>query len=60
LGALLIDVGIFIAEGVLSTPVESLAIVLILFFNAGLGVYQESKAAGPRCWSADACARTAR
>ncbi|MCC7462062.1 MAG: cation-transporting P-type ATPase [Gammaproteobacteria bacterium] len=42
--ALLIDVGIWIAEGAVGVPAESLAIALILVLNAGLGVYQESKA----------------
>ena len=42
--ALLIDLGIWIAEGAKGVPVESLAIALILLINAGLGVYQESKA----------------
>jgi Ca2+-transporting ATPase len=42
--ALLIDVGIWIAEGAPGVPVESLAIALILVLNASLGVYQESKA----------------
>jgi len=42
--ALLVDLGIWIAEGATGVPVESLAIALILIINAGLGVYQESKA----------------
>jgi len=42
--ALLVDLGIWIAQGTLGIPVESLAIALILAINAGLGVYQESKA----------------
>jgi len=42
--ALLVDLGIWIAEGATGVPVESPAIALILVINAGLGVYQESKA----------------
>jgi Ca2+-transporting ATPase len=42
--ALLIDLGIWMGEGANGIPVESLAIALILALNAGLGVYQESKA----------------
>ena len=41
--ALLVDLGIWIVEGLKGVPVESLAIALILLLNAGLGVYQESK-----------------
>ncbi|MBS1791710.1 MAG: cation-transporting P-type ATPase [Acidobacteria bacterium] len=41
--ALVVDVVIFILEGVTGFPAESLAIALILLLNAGLGVYQESK-----------------
>ena len=44
LAALLVDLGIWIYEGAKGVPVESLAIALILLINAGLGVYQESKA----------------
>ncbi len=42
--ALLVDIVIWLIEGARGLPVESLAIALILFANAGLGVYQESKA----------------
>jgi Ca2+-transporting ATPase len=42
--ALLVDLGIWFAEGARSVPVESIAIGLILLLNASLGVYQESKA----------------
>jgi Ca2+-transporting ATPase len=42
--ALAVDVGVWIAEGAAGLPLESLAIALILGLNAGLGVYQESKA----------------
>lgn len=42
--ALLIDLAIWVWEGSQGVPVESLAIALILLLNAGLGVYQESKA----------------
>lgn len=41
--ALLVDSGIWVAEGASGLPVESIAIALILLLNAGLGVYQESK-----------------
>jgi Ca2+-transporting ATPase len=42
--ALAVDAGVWIAEGASGLPVESIAIALILALNAGLGVYQESKA----------------
>jgi Ca2+-transporting ATPase len=42
--ALVVDLGIWVYEGAQGVPVESLAIGLILVLNAGLGVYQESKA----------------
>ncbi len=42
--ALVIDLGIWLAEGAQDVPVESIAIALILLLNAGLGVYQERKA----------------
>ena len=42
--ALGIDLTIWFVEGHSSWPMESSAIALILFLNAGLGVYQESKA----------------
>jgi Ca2+-transporting ATPase len=42
--ALAIDLTIWLVEGASTLPVESLAIALILLLNAGLGVYQESKA----------------
>jgi Ca2+-transporting ATPase len=44
LGALLIDLGLWLGQGGDGVPAESLAIALILVLNAGLGVYQESKA----------------
>jgi Ca2+-transporting ATPase len=42
--ALLVDVVVWFFEGALGLPIESVAIALILLLNAGLGVYQESKA----------------
>lgn len=42
--ALTVDLTIWLIEGRPGLPVESFAIALILFLNAGLGVYQESKA----------------
>jgi magnesium-transporting ATPase (P-type) len=42
--ALAIDLTIWLVEGHSALPVESFAIGLILLLNAGLGVYQESKA----------------
>lgn len=42
--ALAIDLSIWLVEGHSTLPVESLSIALILLLNAGLGVYQESKA----------------
>jgi Ca2+-transporting ATPase len=42
--ALVIDIAIWLVEGAQGLPVESLAIGLILFLNASLGVYQERKA----------------
>ena len=42
--ALGIDLTIWFVEGHSGWPVESFAIALILLLNAGLGVYQESKA----------------
>lgn len=42
--ALGIDLTIWFVEGHSGWPIESSAIALILFLNAGLGVYQESKA----------------
>jgi len=58
--ALVVDLAIWLAEGARGLPLESFAIVLILLLNAGLGVYQESKAesalarlkslAEPRAW----------
>ena len=44
LGALLVDITIWVVEGHSGWPFESVAIALILLLNAGLGVYQESKA----------------
>ncbi len=42
--ALAVDLTIWFIEGAKGLPVESCAIALILLLNAGLGVYQESKA----------------
>jgi Ca2+-transporting ATPase len=42
--ALAVDLTIWIVEGATGVPVESIAIAVILILNAGLGVYQESKA----------------
>lgn len=42
--ALAVDATIWFFEGASGWPLESLAIALILLLNAGLGVYQESKA----------------
>jgi Ca2+-transporting ATPase len=42
--ALILDLGLWLWEGAGRLPVESVAIALILVLNAGLGVYQESKA----------------
>lgn len=42
--ALVIDLTIWMIEGVAVFPVESIAIGLILLLNASLGVYQENKA----------------
>ena len=42
--ALVIDLTIWLVEGARGLPFESFAIVFILLLNAGLGVYQESKA----------------
>ncbi len=42
--ALAVDLGIWTYEGATGVPFESIAIGLILLLNAGLGVYQESKA----------------
>ena len=42
--ALGVDLTIWFVEGHSGWPMESFAIALILFLNAGLGVYQESKA----------------
>ena len=42
--ALGVDLTIWLVEGHSSWPLESFAIALILLLNAGLGVYQESKA----------------
>ncbi|MBX3277553.1 MAG: cation-transporting P-type ATPase [Acidobacteria bacterium] len=42
--ALAADLVIWIIEGASGIPVESIAIAFILALNAGLGVYQESKA----------------
>ena len=42
--ALAVDLTIWFVEGAAGLPLESIAIGLILVLNAGLGVYQESKA----------------
>jgi Ca2+-transporting ATPase len=42
--ALSVDLTIWLVEGHSGWPLESFAIALILLLNAGLGVYQESKA----------------
>jgi P-type Ca2+ transporter type 2C len=42
--ALVFDVGVWLYEGRHTLPYESLAILTILFFNAGLGVWQERRA----------------
>jgi Ca2+-transporting ATPase len=42
--ALVVDLVIWTIEGASGLPLESVAIALILCLNAGLGVYQESKA----------------
>jgi P-type Ca2+ transporter type 2C len=42
--ALIVDLAIWFIEGHRLVPVESIAITVILLLNAGLGVYQESKA----------------
>jgi hypothetical protein len=42
--ALAVDLTIWFVEGHTGWPLESFAIALILLLNAGLGVYQESKA----------------
>ncbi len=44
LAALGIDLAIWVIESAVEVPFESLAIAVILLFNAGLGVYQEGKA----------------
>lgn len=41
--ALLIDLLIWFFEGAAGLPFESIAIAVILFLNAGLGMYQEAK-----------------
>ena len=41
--ALAFDLGVFIHEGAHGWPIESLAIGLILIFNAALGLYQEQR-----------------
>lgn len=58
--ALAFDLVIWLTEGAVALPIETIAIALILMLNAGLGVYQESKAeaalsalkalAGSRVW----------
>jgi Ca2+-transporting ATPase len=41
--ALAADAAIWVSEGAMGAPIESIAIAVILLLNAGLGVYQESK-----------------
>lgn len=41
--ALVVDIAIWVSEGVTGLPIESIAIGVILLLNAGLGVYQEGK-----------------
>ena len=41
LAALIFDLGLWIYEGMIAWPIESVAIALILLFNATLGLYQE-------------------
>jgi len=41
--ALVADAAIWVSEGAVGAPVESIAIAIILLLNAGLGVYQENK-----------------
>ena len=41
--ALAFDLGVWVAEGAHGWPFESLAIAIILLFNAGLGLYQEQR-----------------
>ncbi|WP_018465938.1 cation-translocating P-type ATPase [Calidithermus timidus] len=58
--ALLFDLGLWFYEGMHGLPIEALSIGLILLFNAGLGVYQESRSeralarlkelAAPKSW----------
>lgn len=42
--ALVVDIAVWVLEGARGLPTESIAIAIILLLNAGLGVYQESKA----------------
>ena len=42
--ALAVDLALWLAEGARGLPLESFAILFILLLNAGLGVYQETKA----------------
>ncbi|HEU4934594.1 MAG TPA: cation-translocating P-type ATPase [Pyrinomonadaceae bacterium] len=42
--ALVVDIAVWFFEGAQGLPIESIAIAVILLLNAGLGVYQESKA----------------
>ncbi|HKU74050.1 MAG TPA: HAD-IC family P-type ATPase [Pyrinomonadaceae bacterium] len=42
--ALVVDITVWFFEGAHGLPIESIAIAFILLLNAGLGVYQESKA----------------
>jgi Ca2+-transporting ATPase len=43
IAAVVLDLGLWIHEGLRSWPVEALAIGLILVFNAALGIYQEQR-----------------
>lgn len=42
--ALAVDLSLWLSEGAAGLPLESFAILFILLLNAGLGVYQETKA----------------
>ena len=41
--ALAFDLAVWVSDGAHGWPVESLAIAIILVFNAGLGLYQEQR-----------------
>ena len=61
LGALLVDLAVWVAATSRALPLESVAIAVILLLNAGLGAWQERKAEGalralaelaaPRVWA---------